>query len=133
VGRVSGKDSFPELKWYDPGKFFRGCGGGNAGDIAAGMRQARHETATGRMAGRKDRVIQGQGARGAPEGDHIRVKTDQNRPPPDQPIEGGNLNYGRPSSQRRAMLAEDAPFDDLVCPPRQRRRNRQLEVSQSSG
>jgi hypothetical protein len=56
------KEDFPELKLYGLGKFFQGCGGGNAGEIAVGMR--------------------------APDGHHVRVKADQNRPPPDQPIDG---------------------------------------------
>jgi hypothetical protein len=59
------------------------------------MRQARHETETERIAVRKehywnstDRVLRGQGAQGAPDGDRVRTEADQNRPPSDPPIEG---------------------------------------------
>jgi hypothetical protein len=73
------------------------------------MRQARHETETERIAVRKehywnstDRVLRGQGAQGAPDGDRVRteaVKIGHRRTRRSR----GYLNYGRPSSQELAM------------------------------
>jgi len=51
------REAFPELKLW-PWQTLPGCGDGNASEIAAGMRQARHETETETIAGRMEQLLE---------------------------------------------------------------------------